>query len=257
MLQNLKKMMVGRIVRLFRTALHDPDVRDDLRDIATELLRDISVCNHMKSITSEVLRDLNVQHSINAALLNVINDENTAGEIWKKTQVRPQTEEFSYAYIPNSVKDEVFSISARDSALFVMEKMSDVMGMPGPFEVLSYCLSQVEIDGLFMEFGVYSGTTINHIASQVETTVHGFDSFEGLPEQWGNVPPGKFAREGDLPEVNDNVKLHVGLFDKTLPEFIEQSEENAAFIHVDSDLYSSAKTILDTLTFRIVPGTFC
>ena len=59
MLQSLKKMMVGRLVKLFRTALHDPDVRDDLRDIATELLRDTSVCNHMKSISSEVLRDLN------------------------------------------------------------------------------------------------------------------------------------------------------------------------------------------------------
>ena len=136
-----------------------------------------------------------------------------------------------------------------------MENMSDVMGMPGPFEVLSHCLNQVKIEGLYMEFGVFSGTTINHISSQVEATVHGFDSFEGLPEQWGNVPAGKFAREGDLPKVNENVKLHVGLFDQSLPEFLEQNGENAAFIHIDADLYSSAKTILDTLTFRIVPGT--
>ena len=75
MLQNLKKMMVGRFVKLFRTALHDPEVRDDLRDIATELLRDSSVCNHMKSITSEIMRDLNVQHSIDNALLNAMADE--------------------------------------------------------------------------------------------------------------------------------------------------------------------------------------
>ena len=247
--------MVRKIVRLFRTALHDPEVRDDLRDIATELLRDPSLCDHMKSMTSEILRDQNVQKSINATMLAALADETVAGEIWKKAQVRPQTEEFSYAYVPNSIKDEVFSIATRDSARFVVQNMSDVMGVQGPFEVLSHCLGQVEVDGLYMEFGVFSGTTINHIASHVRSTVHGFDSFEGLPEKWGNVPAGKFAREGDLPDVRDNVELHVGWFDKTLPAFIEKHQGNAAFIHIDADLYSSAKTILEALMPRIVPGT--
>ena len=102
-----------------------------------------------------------------------------------------------------------------------------------------------------MNFGVYSGTTINFIASKVHSQVHGFDSFEGLPEQWGNVPAGKFTREGDLPEVLDNVELHVGWFDQTLPGFVDQHPQDAAFIHVDADLYSSTRTILTCLQKRI------
>jgi hypothetical protein len=34
------------------------------------------------------------------------------------------------------------------------------------------------------EFGVWKGATINYIASKTPGPVHGFDSFEGLPEDW-------------------------------------------------------------------------
>ena len=73
--------------------------------------------------------------------------------------------------------------------------------------------SEVKLDGAFLEFGVWSGKTINVISETTEETVHGFDSFEGLPEDWFTVSrfkphhkAGHFARE-DLPEVNENVKL--------------------------------------------------
>jgi len=188
-------------------------------------------------------------------MLALLADERVGGEIWKTCRLRPQTEEFSYAYVPNSLKDEIFRAATRESARFVMENMNDVRGLATPFDVLTSCLDQVGTDGMYMEFGVYSGTTINHIAARVETTVHGFDSFEGLPEQWGSVPAGKFARHGDLPEVRENVELHVGWFQETLPRFLETHAGRAAFIHIDSDLYSSARTILTALQPRIVPGT--
>lgn len=40
-------------------------------------------------------------------------------------------------------------------------------------------------DAIVLEFGVFSGRTLAHIAHKANPTiVHGFDSFEGLPEKW-------------------------------------------------------------------------
>ena len=52
-----------------------------------------------------------------------------------------------------------------------------------------------------------------------------------------------------------NVVLHKGWFDETVPDFAETHKEAIAFMHVDSDIYSSAKTIFTHLGDRIVPGT--
>lgn len=255
MLNQIKASVIGKIVRLFRTALHDAEVRGDLRGIAAELLADPAVRSHARDMFRHALADPAFRASLAEAAVAVMADERVGGELWKKCQLRPQSEDFSYAYIPNSIKDEIFRMATLESARFAAANMSDVRGQATPFEVLAQCLDEVAVEGLYLEFGVYSGTTINFIASRVETAVHGFDSFEGLPEQWGNVPAGKFTRHGDLPPVRENVSLHVGWFDQTLPGFLEAHPGNASFIHIDSDLYSSAKTVLDLLRPRIVPGT--
>ncbi|MHB1348510.1 MAG: class I SAM-dependent methyltransferase [Desulfobulbaceae bacterium] len=251
----MKKTLVQKLIRLFRTALHDPEVRADLRGVAAELLADPETRNQARDLFRHVLADTQLRDSLAETALAVMADERVGGEIWKKCQLRPPSEEFSYAYVPNSIKDEIFRMATVESARFAAEQMREVKWLGSPFEVLTHCMEAVTVEGLYLEFGVYSGTTINFIASRAAGTVHGFDSFEGLPEQWGNVPAGKFTRHGDLPEVRENVRLHVGWFDRTLPGFLEAHPEKAAFIHIDSDLYSSAKTVLDALRPRIVPGT--
>lgn len=255
MLRKVKASVVRRLVRLFRTALHDVEVRDDLRAVAIELLADPAVREGMNGMLRQAMADEAVRGGAGEMIRALLADERVGGELWKTCQVRPQSEAFSYAYVPNSVKDEIFRAAAAESARFVMEQMSDVPGLNTPFDVLDHCLDQVGVEGLYMEFGVYSGTTINHIAGRVQGTVHGFDSFKGLPEQWGSVPAGKFARHGDLPEVRDNVDLHVGWFEDTLPGFLRTHAGRAAFIHIDADLYSSARTVLTALQPRIGPGT--
>lgn len=114
----------------------------------------------------------------------------------------------------------------------------------------------VTVDGLWMEFGVYQGNTINKIASRTGKTVYGFDSFDGLPEDWREgMPQGRYTMHGELPNVKANVQLIPGWFDETLPEFLEEHPQNVAFLHIDCDLYSSTKTILLHLKDRIVEGT--
>lgn len=123
---------------------------------------------------------------------------------------------------------------------------------------LTDALNQVSLDGLFMEFGVWKGETVTHIAKTCpQKTIHGFDSFEGLQEEWNNSPPGHFNLNGELPVVPSNVRLHKGYFCDVLPIFKQQipKKQPIAFLHVDCDLYSSTKDIFRELGEHIVPGT--
>lgn len=136
-------------------------------------------------------------------------------------------------------------------------------------------------DGLWLEFGVFRGNTIRQTANyrnasnrwkDNECCVHGFDSFTGLPETWrpdgldarGGRRPGATWRRGQFslgghfpfPE-NGIVKWHKGWFNESLAEFLHTrpEREHVSFLHVDSDLYSSAKTIFGELGRRLRPGT--
>jgi hypothetical protein len=103
-------------------------------------------------------------------------------------------------------------------------------------------------DTLWLEFGVASGKTINYISKFTKDKVYGFDSFEGLPEKWRDgYNKGAFTRNGNLPEVNNNVELIKGWFNETLPDFIKNNNKKVSFIHMDADLYSSTKCIFDVL----------
>ena len=101
---------------------------------------------------------------------------------------------------------------------------------------------------LWLEFGNWSGSTINYISRFTNDTVYGFDSFEGLPETWRDgFEKGAFNRDGNLPTVNDNVVLIKGWFNETLLDFIKTQNKKVSFIHMDADLYSSTKYIFDVL----------
>jgi hypothetical protein len=116
--------------------------------------------------------------------------------------------------------------------------------------------SNVQNEGLWLEFGVCSGRTINLISECTNNTVYGFDSFYGLPEDWGNhQKKGTYSTYGNLPNVNSNIELVVGLFEDTLDSFLEIHKDTVAYLHLDADLYSSTKFVLDKLCDRIVEGT--
>lgn len=109
--------------------------------------------------------------------------------------------------------------------------------------------------GLVLEFGVRFGNSIRQIAGLARQQVHGFDSFEGLPEVWHHEPKGSYTTKGEIPKVPASVKLHVGWFEDTLPTFLERHDDAVRFINIDCDIYSSTKTVLELLAPRIVLGS--
>lgn len=152
--------------------------------------------------------------------------------------------------------DLVARLSASiSSAEYMNNKMAGVQKFGSAGELIDFACANSLAEGLVLEFGVFSGTSINRIAQNRRGPVYGFDSFEGLPEAWRNgFGKGHFART-DLPAVEENVELIVGWFDRTLPTFLDEHPGPAALIHVDCDLYSSTQTVFSQLRERIVPGT--
>ena len=113
---------------------------------------------------------------------------------------------------------------------------------------LAYVLEGLKVkqkpDTLWLEFGVTTGRTIQYI-SKFADSVYGFDSFLGNPEKWRDgYEAGMFSTGGVAPVVNPNVTLITGLFQDTLVPFLQEKGKKVSFIHIDSDLYSSAKFIL-------------
>lgn len=131
--------------------------------------------------------------------------------------------------------------------LSILHNIPDVNTYPLTY-VFEHMKLQHKPDTLWLEFGVFSGNTINYISKFTNEKVYGFDSFEGLPEKWRDgFDKGWFSTNGNLPMVCDNVQLIKGWFSDTLLTFIQTQNKKVSFIHMDADLYSSTKYIFDVL----------
>ena len=112
---------------------------------------------------------------------------------------------------------------------------------------------------LYMEFGVFRGRTIRHWSTKLrhpESRLHGFDSFEGLPEAWGPHTKGTFSVSGKIPEIADSrVQFFKGWFEDVLPMYVVPEHEVLILI-MDADLYTSTAYVLRHLQAYIRPGTF-
>jgi hypothetical protein len=145
----------------------------------------------------------------------------------------------------------------RRSVDYIDRAMPDALGFDTQRELIKFALSAVAIDGHYLEFGVFTGGTIRFIARHIgQRTIHGFDSFAGLPEAWSgfNLGSKTFDVKGRLPRVPANVRLHQGLFDSSIPKWLEAHPGPIAFIHIDCDLYSSTKTVFKLIAPRLASG---
>jgi hypothetical protein len=141
---------------------------------------------------------------------------------------------------------------------YVESAMPDALGFETQRDLINYSVQSVDIEGHYLEFGVYTGGTIRYIAKRIgKRTIHGFDSFEGFAEVWSGFSLGHktFDNKGRLPRVPDNVALHRGYFNESLPQWLADNPGPVAFVHIDCNLYSSTKTVLDLLGPRLAVGS--
>lgn len=123
------------------------------------------------------------------------------------------------------------------------------------YEFVLNHLKLQEDEIIYMEFGVATGVSfrwwLEHNNNK-NSLFYGFDTFEGLPENWGG-----FYSQGDMtadvPIVNDKRGSFIkGLFQDTLCQFLDDNKTNWSLnttkvIHMDADLYSATAFTLSQL----------
>jgi len=116
--------------------------------------------------------------------------------------------------------------------------------------ILNIALNEIKLKGLHCEFGVHQALQLNYLAkAKPNQHWYGFDSFEGLQENWkgGYFGKGHFSLNGKLPKVEKNITLIKGWFKNTVKKFVLNNKENFAFILIDCDTYQSTKDILNNI----------
>eukprot|EP00929_Paragymnodinium_shiwhaense_P051403 TRINITY_DN25872_c0_g1_i2.p1 TRINITY_DN25872_c0_g1~~TRINITY_DN25872_c0_g1_i2.p1 ORF type:complete len:483 (-),score=71.60 TRINITY_DN25872_c0_g1_i2:664-2112(-) len=137
----------------------------------------------------------------------------------------------------------------------------DMMG-----SVLHTARPWAEHNALWLEFGVASGRSLAFIAQNLrslapQATLHGFDSFQGIPQGWHKYSASTFSHAGEAPEfLKDfpNIRLHIGFFGKTLPKMLNEDQNfrrPIALLHGDMDLFASAREVLSLLRCQLMEGT--
>jgi O-methyltransferase len=114
-----------------------------------------------------------------------------------------------------------------------------------------YELEKKEI--LYLEFGVASGSSFfwwMKKNTNPNSLFRGFDTFEGLPEDWGGYKKGAMAF--DQAQVNDGrAEFIKGIFQDSLFPFVELNKnilrDKPKVIHMDADLFSSTIFVLSQL----------
>lgn len=124
------------------------------------------------------------------------------------------------------------------------------------FRIKTYAISKaLEVntknEGLFIEFGVHKGKSINFFSKIIKNNlIYGFDSFEGLREDWKGTQAqkGTFNLKGIIPPLRKNVIPVKGWIQDTLPKFIkEKDQDKINFVHIDVDTYETSHFILKTI----------
>ncbi len=171
---------------------------------------------------------------------------------------------FLFHSVTNSRKTfyQLDEINFKESAEFINKHGGSAALLEKKTVFWEHAINQIPDTGLILEFGVFQGHSINFfsriLANKNDSRkIYGFDSFEGLSEDWAGTHMLKstFDQKGKLPKVNKNVQLVKGWIDETLPPFLKDNNEFISFMHIDMDTYTPTKVIFKNTVERLVSGT--
>ncbi len=122
----------------------------------------------------------------------------------------------------------------------------------------------IEKEGLttainYLEFGVAGGESFNWFLQQntnAYSRFYGFDTFDGLPEDWGPFKKGAFTNNNVLPTIKDNRgKFFKGLFQQTVPAFLKDLDNSRRnVLMMDADLWSATLYVLTKIAPYLKKG---
>jgi hypothetical protein len=105
----------------------------------------------------------------------------------------------------------------------------------------------------YIEFGVAGGQSFDWFMSRnsdSESRFYGFDTFDGLPEDWGPFKKGAFSNNNTMPVIKDwRGKYFKGLFQQTVPGFLPELDNSRRnVLMMDADLWSATLYALTSLS---------
>lgn len=154
----------------------------------------------------------------------------------------------------HNLVDTAYRLAAEQSAEYQIQHMRSVPDFATDLLLHRAMVRDIE-PGVILEFGVNQGRTLRSLArSAPSRQCWGFDSWQGLPQDWTWLfPRGSFS--GTVPSFRENnIRLVEGLFQHTLPTWLDQHPDTIRVIHIDSDLYESAAFVLSAVRDRLRPG---
>ena len=123
---------------------------------------------------------------------------------------------------------------------------------------LKISLKNHEKNDLYLEFGVYQGSSMNafsKILSDFDKNikVFGFDSFEGLSHDWmaHRQVEGAYDLKGVIPKKKFNTEYIKGRVEHTLENFLKENNNKINFAHFDLDIYEPTKFALSKIKDRL------
>jgi Macrocin-O-methyltransferase (TylF) len=154
--------------------------------------------------------------------------------------------------LPESVPMLMRREAVMDSFNHAKENMEGAYSFLDRFDGLALSIEEARrrfpSRNLALEFGVYKAGMINYQARKFPAlNFVGFDSFEGLQEQWSAMAPAKtFDLGGKLPKVRPNVRLVKGWFAEAAPRWKTENPGSGIplLVHVDCDTYAATVDVL-------------
>jgi O-methyltransferase len=129
------------------------------------------------------------------------------------------------------------------------------------YSFYSYLIENEILDSSldYLEFGVSKGVSFKWWAEHIKdenSRFFGFDTFTGLPENWGSFRKGDMDNNNEIPRMNDSrCSFYQGLFQQTLPQFLRSYKPaSRKIIHMDADLYTSTLFVLTSVSHFLEKG---
>jgi hypothetical protein len=185
----------------------------------------------------------------------------TRAEVWFSNVIASFARYVAERMLPESVPMLMRRDAVVDSFNYAKENMQGAYSFLDRFDGLGLSIKEAKrrfpSRKLVLEFGVYKAGMINYQARKFpELDFVGFDSFEGLQEQWSGMAPEKtFDLGGRLPRVRRNVELVKGWFAESGTRWKMQNPSGIPLlVHVDCDTYAATLDVLEICSGYVEHG---